>query len=66
MLDEFSDVVSVYQPVRLSERSVSMAIELEEMSKPAAKPALRLPPAEMNELKSSQFFCCKGDWLDRA
>jgi hypothetical protein len=33
------------------ERSVAMGIELEEEAKPVAKPAFRLSPAEMDELK---------------
>ena len=51
MLDEFSDVFPVDQPGLPPERSVAMEIELEEGAKPVAKPAFRLSPAEMDELK---------------
>jgi hypothetical protein len=51
MLDEFSDVFPVDRPHLPPERSVAMEIELEEGAKPVAKPAFRLSPAEMDELK---------------
>jgi hypothetical protein len=47
----FSDVFPVYHPGLLPERSVVMEIELEERAKPVAKPAFRLSPTEMDELK---------------
>jgi hypothetical protein len=51
MLDEFSDVFPVDQPSLPPERSVAMEIELEKGAKPVAKPAFRLSPAEMDDLK---------------
>jgi Reverse transcriptase (RNA-dependent DNA polymerase) len=51
MLDEFSDVFPADQPGLPPELSVAMEIELEEGAKPVAKPAFRLSPAEMDELK---------------
>jgi hypothetical protein len=51
MMDEFSDVFPVDQPGLPPERSVAMEIEPEEEAKPVAKPAFRLSPAEMDELK---------------
>jgi hypothetical protein len=51
MLDDFSDVFPVDQPVLPPERSVSIEIELEEGAKQVEKPAFRLSPAEMDELK---------------
>jgi hypothetical protein len=51
MLDEFSDVFPVDQPGLPPEPSVAMEIELEEGKKSVAKPAFRLSPAEMDELK---------------
>jgi hypothetical protein len=61
MLDEFSDVFPVDQPGLPPERSVDMEIVLEERAKPVAKPALRLSPAEMDELKKQlSLFLEKG------
>jgi hypothetical protein len=51
MLGEFSEVFPVDQPGLPPERSVDMEIELEAGAKPVAKPAFRLSPAEMDELK---------------
>jgi hypothetical protein len=51
MLIEFEDVFPTDQPGIPSERSVAMEIALEEGAKPVAKPAFRLSPAEMDELK---------------
>jgi hypothetical protein len=51
MLEEFSDVFPVDQPGLPPELSVAMEIELEEGAKPVSKPAFRLSPAEMDELK---------------
>jgi hypothetical protein len=53
MLAEVEDVYPTDQPGLPLERSVSMEIALEEVEKPVAKPAFRLSPAEMDELKSS-------------
>jgi hypothetical protein len=66
MHDEFSDVFPVDQPGLLPERSVAKEIELEEVAKPVAKPAFRLSPVEMDELKKQLSFCWKRDWLDGA
>ena len=51
MLKEFEDVFPTEQPGLPPERSVAMEIDLEEGAKPVAKPAFRLSPAEMDELK---------------
>jgi hypothetical protein len=51
MLKEFEDVFPTDQPGVPPERSVAMEIDLEEGAKPVAKPAFRLSPAEMDELK---------------
>jgi hypothetical protein len=51
MLDEFSDVFPVDQPGFPPERSVAMEIEQEEGAKSVAKPAFRLSPADVDELK---------------
>jgi hypothetical protein len=51
MLDEFSDVFPVDQQGLPPELSVAMEIELEEGAKPVVKPAFRLSPAEIDELK---------------
>jgi hypothetical protein len=53
MLAEFEDVFPTDHPGLPLERSVAMEIALEEVEKPVAKPAFRLSPAEMDELKSS-------------
>jgi hypothetical protein len=51
MLTEFEDVYPTDQPGLPPERSVAMEIALEVGAKPVAKPAFRLSPAEMDELK---------------
>jgi hypothetical protein len=51
MLTEFEDAFPTDQPRVPPERSVAMEIDLEEGAKPVAKPAFRLSPAEMDELK---------------
>jgi hypothetical protein len=51
MLNQFSNVFPVDQAGLPPERSVAMEIELEEGANPVAKPAFRLSPAEMDELK---------------
>jgi hypothetical protein len=51
MLKEFEDVFPTDQPGLPPDRSVAMEIDLEEEAKPVAKPAFRLSPAEMDELK---------------
>jgi Reverse transcriptase (RNA-dependent DNA polymerase) len=51
MLNEFEDVFPTDQPRLPPERSVAMEIDLEEGTKPVSKPAFRLSPAEMDELK---------------
>jgi hypothetical protein len=51
MLTEFEDVFTTDQPGLPPEHSVAMEIALEEGEKPVAKPAFRLSPAEMDELK---------------
>jgi hypothetical protein len=51
MLDNFSDVFPVDQPGLPPERSEAIEIELKEGAKLVAKPAFRLSPAEMDELK---------------
>jgi hypothetical protein len=51
MLDKISDAFLVDQPGLPLERSVAMEIELEEGAKKGSKPAFRLSPAEMDELK---------------
>ena len=51
MLKKFEDVFPTDQPGLPPERSVAMEIDLEEGAKPVAKPAFRLSPAEMDELK---------------
>jgi hypothetical protein len=51
MLTEFEDVFPTDQPGPPPERSAAMEIALEEGAKPVAKPAFRLSPAEMDELK---------------
>ena len=52
LLNEFSDVFPEDQPGLPPERQVSMEIDLVDDAKPAAKPAFRLSPAEMDELKT--------------
>jgi hypothetical protein len=52
MLAEVEDVFPTDQPVLPPERSVAMEIALEEGQKPVDKPAFRLSPAEMDELKT--------------
>jgi hypothetical protein len=52
MLEEFEDVFPTDQPGIAPERSVAMEIDLEEGEKPVAKPAFRLSPAEMKEIKT--------------
>jgi hypothetical protein len=51
MLTEFEDVFPTDQPGLPLERSVATEISLEEGAKPVSKPAFRLSPAEMDELK---------------
>jgi hypothetical protein len=51
MVDDFSDVFPIDQPGLPPERSVSMETELEEGAKQVEKPAFRLSPAEMDEMK---------------
>jgi hypothetical protein len=51
MLKEFEDVFPTDQPGLPPERSVAMEIALEEGEMPVAKPAFRLSPAEVDELK---------------
>jgi hypothetical protein len=51
MLTEFEDVFPTDQPGLPPERSVAMEIALEEEAKQVAKPAFRVSPAEMDELK---------------
>jgi hypothetical protein len=53
ILTEFEDEFPTVQPGLPPERSVAMAIALEEGAKPVAKHAFRLSPAEMDEFKSS-------------
>jgi hypothetical protein len=61
MLDKFSDIFPVDQPGLPPESSVAMEIELKEGAKPVAKPAFRLSPAEMDELKKQLIlFAGKG------
>jgi hypothetical protein len=66
MLGELSDEFPVDRTGLPLQRSVALEIELEEKANPLEKPAFRLSPAEMEELKSSWAFCWKRDWLDRA
>jgi hypothetical protein len=51
MLTEFEDVFPTDQPGLPPERSVATEIALEEGARPVAKPAFRLSPVEMDELK---------------
>jgi hypothetical protein len=51
MLTEFEDVFPTGQPGLPPERSVATEIDLEYGETPVAKPAFRLSPAEMDELK---------------
>jgi hypothetical protein len=51
MLTEFEDVFPTDQPGLPPDRSDAMEIALEEGAKPVAKPAFRLSPVEMDELK---------------
>ena len=51
MLQKFADVFPTDQPGLPPERPVAMEIDLEDGAKPVAKPAFRLSPAEMDELK---------------
>jgi hypothetical protein len=53
MLTEFEDLFPTDQPGLPPERSVAMEIALEDGANPVAKPAFRLFPAEMNELKKA-------------
>jgi hypothetical protein len=52
MLKEFEDVFPTDQPGLLPERSVATDIDLEDGTTPAAKPAIRLSPPNMDELKT--------------
>jgi Reverse transcriptase (RNA-dependent DNA polymerase) len=52
LLHESSDIFPEEQPGLPPERHVSMEIDLVEGAKPTAKPAFRLSPAEMDELKT--------------
>jgi hypothetical protein len=61
MLTEFEYVFPTGQPGLPPERSVAMEIALEEGAKPVSKPAFRLSPAEMDELKKQlSLFLEKG------
>jgi hypothetical protein len=66
MLDEFSDVFPVDQSGLPPERLVAMEIELEAGANPVAKPAIRLSPAEMDELKKQLGLLLDRDLLARA
>jgi hypothetical protein len=50
-LKEFEDIFTTDQPGLPPEPSVAKEIDLEDGAKPVAKPAFRLPPAEMDELE---------------
>jgi hypothetical protein len=66
MLEEFEDVCTTDQPGIPPERSVAMEIALEEGAKPVAKPAFRLSPAKMDELKKKLSLLLERGLVDRA
>jgi hypothetical protein len=61
LLDEYKDVFPDEQPGLPPRRQIELEIQLVEGAQPIAKPAIRLSPAELDELKSQiQLLMSKG------